>query len=360
MKVLHYSSSLSRSAGGLYYSVSGLTRACADLGVDCSVIGRADEFFEEDKHQWGDLRMLPHSTKSAYGFDFGVFRTIAAEKPDIFHVHGIWSAASIYGLFAAMRGIPVVVSPHGMVDPWIVKRNAAVKWVHSTLFEHPLFKRAFIRALNRSESGSVSSFSPGSDDRTFILPNGIDQNAAPDTGGERQGAIYLGRLHSKKQVLELAKFWAESFPGFPLTIAGWGDDQYEAEIAEVAAASPNVSFVGSLYGEAKIKALRAARIFVLPSLSEGLPMAVLEALELGTVPVITDECNLPELFEEGVALRVETDFSDFKAVIDRVMAMTPAELAAIAAKGQVVAKRYNWSEIAKGLTKKYEEILKAA
>ena len=45
MKILHYSTSLGRSAGGLYHSVSGLARAMAGLGAEITVAGGSEPHF---------------------------------------------------------------------------------------------------------------------------------------------------------------------------------------------------------------------------------------------------------------------------------------------------------------------------
>ncbi|SEQ53680.1 poly(glycerol-phosphate) alpha-glucosyltransferase [Devosia sp. YR412] len=358
VRIVHYSTSLSRSAGGLYTAVAGLASATAALGAEVAIVGGADEFFEADRAAWQGVDVRPHALKHGpYGFAFDAFSTIAALKPDIVHINGIWSAASIYGAVSALRGVPVVVSPHGMLDPWILSRSRLVKTVHSTLFERPMLARAHVHALSASEREAVLAYMPGIESRTFTLPNGISDTPVPASPTPRQGVLYLGRLHQKKQVLELMQAWSDlpAAIGGNLTIAGWGDAAYEAEVTRLAVAG--VDFVGSLYGEAKSAAFSSARFFILPSLSEGLPMAVLEAIQHGCVPILTDQCNLPELFADDIALRMNTDFSDFPAVMTRALAMDDAEFAERSAAAQTYAQRYLWSNIACSMLSEYDRIL---
>jgi glycosyltransferase involved in cell wall biosynthesis len=196
-------------------------------------------------------------------------------------------------------------------------------------------------------------------DRVFVLPNGVDKISASPVDTPRSGALYLSRLHEKKQTLDLIKAWSRLETGARLTVAGWGDAAYQEQVATAAASTTNVSFVGSLYGEAKSAAFNAAKFFILPSLSEGLPMAVLEALQHGCIPIITDSCNLPELFADDIAFRMATDFSDFDAVVSRALAMTESELAARSAAARTYSQRYLWSEIARAMLAQYETILSA-
>lgn len=357
MRVTLYATLLTRSAGGLLGAVSGLARALQRQGAEITVIGGADQHFEEDRALWADVPLLVHKARGVYGLSSDALRLIRASRPDIVHVNGIWTAASIYGAFNALRGGQVVVSPHGMLDPWILARKPMIKQVHAALIERPMLRRAHVHALNDNERASVAAFSPESAERTFVLPNGLDEITPSSPEGARAGTLYLGRLHPKKQPIELIEAWSQLPGREQLIVAGWGDPGYERQVTQAAAIAANVSFVGPLHGAAKVRAFRTARFFVLPSLSEGLPMAVLEALQHGCIPIITEACNLPELFRDGIAIRIQPDFSNFKEVMTRTVTMPEAERAARAAASSTYALRYRWSEIGRAMLAQYERIL---
>lgn len=359
MRVAHISRSLSRSAGGLYCSVSGLVQALAAQGVEVTVFGGADGCFEDDRPIWDGVALRPHRLTGGYGWHWRVFRRLLACRPDLVHVHGIWSATSIYGRFAQLARLPTVVSPHGMLDPWIVRRRAVTKSVHAALFERPLLACGHVHALSEAEHAAVSRFLPSADTRTFILANGTSPVAVREAAAARSGVLYLGRLHPKKQVLELATAWARSplLRQAQLCIAGWGDPGYEAAIRSVAEASANVRFVGALYGDAKVHAFERARAFILPSVSEGMPMAVLEALQHGCLPLITDQCNLPELLAAGMAWRIESDLSDFERVVLAAVAGSDETMRRRSDALSAHAERYRWSEIAGQMIAHYRSII---
>lgn len=357
MRVAYVSSSLTRSAGGLYYSVSGLAGEVAKQGVELTVFGGADGHFAEDRRQWGGLPLDPYPQSDVYSFHWRVFRRLLAHKPDLLHLHGIWTAASIYGRVAQLAGIPVVTSPHGMLERWILARRKVAKAVHGALFERPLVRGGHVHALCTAEFEAIGRYAPQAAKRMFVLPNGTSVVATDHSQGARSGVLYLGRLHPKKQVLELALRWAQSEQLAPhtLTIAGWGDTTYEAAVRTVAESSRNVRFVGALYGDEKARAFETARAFILPSLSEGLPMSVLEALQHGCLPVITDQCNLPELFADGAARRITADFGDLEPVVTTALAEGESEGQAAFLRGY--ARRYRWSEIAGAMIERYREIV---
>ena len=71
------------------------------------------------------------------------------------------------------------------------------------------------------------------------------------------------------------------------------------------AAGTSIVFLGPQFGAEKdANAYRACNAFILPSLSEGLPMTVLEAWAYGKPVLMTPECNLPEGFSAEAALRI--------------------------------------------------------
>ncbi len=63
-----------------------------------------------------------------------------------------------------------------------------------------------------------------------------------------------------------------------------------------------MTFLGPQYGEDKARLLAQSRFIALPSHSEGLPVAILEAWAAGTPVLMSQECNLPIGFEQGAAL----------------------------------------------------------
>jgi len=360
MKVLSFVPSLSRSGGGVYSAAAGLAGALTDLGVEVVAVGGKGQHFEEDREAWGGATLDPYGTgEPGYGLHRHAWTALRRHRPDLVHVHGIWSANAIWGLGAALDGVPAVVSPHGMLAPNVLSRRARVKRVHATLFERPLLSRAYVHALNEPERVDVSTFLPGAESRTFVLPNGVPPAASPTTPAERRGAIFLGRLHPVKQVKELVGAWRALglSDEETLTIAGWGGPEYEAEVRETAGAAANISFAGSLYGEAKSSALSRARFFILPSLREGLPMAVLEAIQHGCIPIITPECSLPELLRDGIALPMEKDFSDFQAVMQRALGFSDHELATRSRAATDYAGNYAWPNIAREMIGQFQRCI---
>jgi glycosyltransferase involved in cell wall biosynthesis len=77
-----------------------------------------------------------------------------------------------------------------------------------------------------------------------------------------------------------------------------------------------VHFLGPLYGAEKRAAFAAASAFILPSVSEGLPMVALEAWSHGVPVVMARAGNLPEGFAAKAALEIGTESEEIRAGLD--------------------------------------------
>lgn len=116
--------------------------------------------------------------------------------------------------------------------------------------------------------------------------------------------LYTGRLAAAKGLPILLQALAQVVPHHPelvLTLVGDGSDRTALEtLAADLKLTPYIKFVGYQSQDAVCQYLHNSDIFVLPSFSEGLPVALMEALAAG-VPVITTAiAGISELVEDDV------------------------------------------------------------
>ncbi|HKH46602.1 MAG TPA: glycosyltransferase family 4 protein [Thermoanaerobaculia bacterium] len=136
-----------------------------------------------------------------------------------------------------------------------------------------------------------------------VLPNvtgGLDVGAAEESGEAPGFFLFVGRLRIRKGVEVLLEAM-RGVPGARLLIAG--DGEHRASLERRAAAlelGPAVRFLGRCDAARVRGLLRGARALVVPSIYEGMPLVVLEAMEAG-VPVIASAVSgIPEVVEDGV------------------------------------------------------------
>lgn len=323
----------SRLGGGVYEAVRqhalGLGR---DGRVDIRVFALADVHTAADSRSWGPVQMkaLPQRGPRAFGYAPDLLRTLLDADLDLLHLHGIWMYPSAAGAaWAARSGRPYVISPHGMLEPWITSRGRCKKAVARAAYERRSWRAAALfHALTEAEAGDIRATltSLGAAARVVTVPNGVavlGKRAVPRP--DPPTVLFLGRIHPKKNLDALLEAWHAQGCGrhAALAIAGWGDPiDVEALVGRIAAAGdPSVRFVGPAYGEAKAELLGAAHFLVLPSFSEGLPMTVLEAWAAGTPSLMTAACNLPEGFAAGAALEIGPDAAAMGPVLASALAL---------------------------------------
>lgn len=139
-----------------------------------------------------------------------------------------------------------------------------------------------------------------------VIPNatgGLDVEPAGAAEGAGGYLLFVGRLRIRKGVevlLEALRELQRRIPGAVLRIAGDGEhrDRLEWKTAELELESA-VSFLGSC-GAARVRTLlRGAAALVVPSIYEGMPLVVLEAMEAGVPVVASRVSGIPEVVVDG-------------------------------------------------------------
>ncbi|MFD0982573.1 glycosyltransferase [Tropicimonas aquimaris] len=345
--------SLSRRAGGLFHSVRSLSQNLAEAGARVTVIGTRDPDTEADLPAWAPLVpvVLEPGRLPGLGGARGIAEAIEASRPDVVHQHGIWMALSLDTARWARTGA-TMISPRGMLDPWALRNSGWKKRIAWSAWEAQNLRRASrIHALAEAEAEAIRSVLP--DVRVTTIPNGVRMPEAPSRSKNDSGLrelLFLGRLHPKKGLPDFLKQWAQ-LPQtlrsrWRITVAGPDERGHRAELEKLAARldlTTNLTFTGPLSGAAKEEALQRADAFILPSHSEGLPMAVLEAWSFGLPVLMTTACNLPEGFSAGAALEISSgqDPSSLRRALER------RDLFEIGRCGRdLVERRFAWQCIA--------------
>jgi glycosyltransferase involved in cell wall biosynthesis len=285
-----------------------------DLGAVPVVLAVEDEHHREDRWRLApaEIVAVPGRGPEALAYAPTLAAALDGAQLDLLHLHGIWQYPSqAAGQWARASGRPLVVSPHGMLAEWIVTRNGWKKDLARLLWERRCWASArLLHALTEAERADIVREHPQA--RTAVIANAAPAPGAVADDPRPPHVLYLGRIHAKKNLPALIAGWRMAFPDLPigaqLTIAGWGDDGGIAALEEVIAGrDPSIAFVGTAFGSQKAALFDISRFLVLPSLSEGLPMAVLEAWASGTPTLMSQACQIPQGFFAGAALDCGTD-----------------------------------------------------
>jgi glycosyltransferase involved in cell wall biosynthesis len=143
--------------------------------------------------------------------------------------------------------------------------------------------------------------------RVEVFPNvmggrRIDVEADPAIGSSEGFLLYVGRLRIRKGVEVLLESLA-TMKGEPIRLVIVGDGEHEGRLRRTAAAlglGRSVQFLGRRSpGQVRYLMGRAAAL-VVPSIYEGMPLVILEAMEAGLPIIASAVSGIPEVVEDGV------------------------------------------------------------
>jgi glycosyltransferase involved in cell wall biosynthesis len=386
IRVIQTVASLALSSGGPTRTVTSLCTALAQQGVQVELVStqaggaRSAELLLPPE-QWVNTTVVPQDvgwmrhTLSVGAMRAALLQRCHTKQLTVLHDNGIWMPSNhTTAAVARALAVPLIISTHGMLEPWALEHRAWKKRLAWRLYQRRDLQS--VAVLHATAEQEVESFRRlGFRQPIAMIPNGVDF-PAPAEVAEAMAArvrpaaesshlrtvLFLSRIHPKKGLLNLIEAWARVRPaGWRLVIAGPDEGGHRAEVAErirTNGLSEQVTFAGSVDGEAKATLYRAAELFVLPTFSENFGVVVAEALAYG-VPVITTKgAPWADLATHGCGWWVEVGVESLVAALKAATAMSDVERQAMGANGFEYVKRYNWEDIAHQMADVYRWMLK--
>lgn len=299
------------------------------------------------------------------------------EWADVVHLHGVWDLLLLKAAAIARKaGVPYVIAPHGMLDPWSLAQSYLKKKLALRLTHHKMISAAAaMHALNDTE---MRLWYPlGIKVPVAVCANGIHVHDVPATDAarlshlrERLGAVdkdvilFLGRLHHKKGLDILAKAFsivAKQRPTAMLVVAGPDDGALKPFMFAVdsAGVTGRLRILGPIFGDEKYDLMRLAKVFCLPSRQEGFSLAILEALACGLPVVISRDCHFDEVAEAGVGRVGELDPGWFAEQIVWILEHDSARQEMSMRAAPWIEKNYTWEKINNQLIDLYRSCIAA-
>lgn len=364
--------------GGIERHVDELSSRLADRGHEVLVYCRKwyiDTEIQMSKSTCKTVRQIVVPTIRTKHLDAVVHTLLSTlhairENPDIYHYHGVGPSL--------LSWIPRLVRPHARVittfhcidrkhQKWgLVARIAlrlgewaACRFAHTTITVSRTLEQYCQEVYETS---------------TVYIPNGVsNRDISGDTLIKRFGLVKNEYI---AQVARLVRHKGEH-----LTISAWqtlrrehpelaankklvivGDgaftDDYVTELKQLAADDTSIVFTGFQSGAMLDELFTNALFLVHPSLSEGLPITVLEAMSYGKVVVASDiPENMEVIAENGVAVRTG-DVHDLAKKMEMLLKAVE-RLPKVGARARTfVLEHYHWDDIASAVLRVYERAQK--
>jgi glycosyltransferase involved in cell wall biosynthesis len=298
---------------------------------------------------------------------------------DLLHVHSIFT----YPVHVALRTAfelhrPVVLRPCGLLHRFSLQQS---RWIKAAYLARwgAFVQRAVTAWHYTSLAESAESWpsittsavrSPVDRLHQFVVPNGIEPDdfdidraqAArtvatlwPQLDGPY--ALFLGRLHHKKNVAFLVQQFLAAAPAYcKLVVAGPDESQlWSAIVARLKPAElARLVRIEIVAGEQKAALLAAATLFALPSQHENFGIAALEALAAGTPILLSPHVDLAaSASAAGCGETVPLLASEWRSALARMLTAPALTDDDVSRRRRWVAENYAWSAVHAALMDRY-------
>lgn len=376
--VFHVSEEMSMTYGGPANSIPNLSNALNKINVSNEILSTyissasVNSVISAGNITWSQFPGRIHrKLRFSNEMEKYLRKEVCKYDSPIIHVHNLWNAVPFHALKVSKQlGIPLVVSPRGMLRKEALRKSKLLKNVAWKLFVEDLLKLAdVIHATDNVERDEIHDL--GIKSKIEIIPNGIDlqkyETLPPKGEAEKSLGInssrrflYLSRILPHKNLDRLVRSWVELDSEWDLVVAGPVFDlPYWESIKEYVRAhnkQDKFFYLGIVGGDEKLNALSASDVLVLPSDSENFGMAIAEALASG-VPVITTQGTPWQSINEIEAgWWVENNDEELLKSMKHAIEIGGNARAAMGANAMALINDYSLENISHKYKSMYEEI----
>lgn len=278
-----------------------------------------------------------------------VYRLIRQLRPDVVHVHGFiaYYALSILRLHQQVRFIYTVHNDAAKEgNQWDERLYKIKKW---------LFAHQWANAVTISQESDVSFQSYYGDCKRTLIYNGVCLPSFPQNEKEELLFLNPGRITEQKNQVMLCRVFDRLVKeGQPVRLLIAGDKQDEAIFAQMQPYfGSQIEYIGCRSDIPQLMAKAGA--MCLPSLWEGMPITLLEALAVGCIPICTPVGGIKDVLIDGKngLMTTQVDEEEYYQKVLQYIQMTDTQRAQMREQARHTAEQYSMEQTAKQYIKLY-------
>ena len=362
MKIVHYIPSIDRTAGGTSTYMQVLAKGLGEI-AEVHIITHASEnpLVMENctVHYVHNYQPLSYSWNTSIAF------LLDEIGPDIVHVTCCWlPACAAVQRIAQKRGFKVVLTPHGMLEPWIIKRHYWTRKVPALwLYQKTAVQRAdCVQATAESERDNLLKLGYNSNIKVVRLGIDAESIEMKRSWKKSRQILFLSRVHVKKGInflVEAADVLRNELQGYKILVAGEGEADYVEAMKRMICdrgLQDIVQLIGGVYGDEKWRLFQTSDFFVLPTHSENFGLAIAESLASGTPVITTVGTPWSDLNGSEAGAWIEIGTEPLVETLRRFLGLSEDELETMGRNGRkLIETKYSAHVMAEQMMEVYKE-----
>ncbi len=364
MKVLSFISSLDINAGGPSRSVPMLAKGLAEHGVDITLMTIRSKNMNTHTLEGTTAKLKvfePSFSKKE------IAKYLAEERFDLIQIHSLWDLPYHKVMVEARRlGIPYIVTPRGMLEPWSLSQRKWKKKLAWWLYQcNDVQKSVCVFTTAKMEADHISNL--GITTSRAVIPNGIETDSYPcktSIDVVKKQLLFLSRVHVKKGIEILFDAWKRihsEFAEWLLLVVGNGEAEYIQSLenkVECLGLKDSIKILPPAFGNDKIRLYQESALFCLPSFSENFGMVIAEAMSCGTPVITTTNCPWDILNETNTGWCVDLSVDNLEYALREALSMNPTELYDMGQKAsKLIRDNFDYRSVARKTLCLYEWLL---
>lgn len=363
MKIIHYIPSIDRMAGGISTYMQVLAKPLGTM-AEVHIMTHASENplpMENCK-----VHDIPRYRPFSGVWKKAVVDLLDSVRPDIVHVNCCWTPdCAMIQRLAQKWGYKVVLTPHGMLEPWIIKRHYWTRKVPALwLYQKAAVQRAdCVQATAESERDNLLKLGYNSNIKVVRLGIDAESIEMKKSWKKTRQILFLSRVHVKKGInflVEAADVLRNELQGYKILVAGEGDADYVEALKRMICdrgLQDIVQLIGGVYGDEKWRLFQTSDFFVLPTHSENFGLAIAESLASGTPVITTVGTPWSDLNSSEAGAWIEIGTEPLVETLRRFLSLSEDELETMGRNGRkLIETKYSAHVMAEQMMEVYKSV----